>query len=224
MLKQLFLTAMLLAVFAGSAFAASTPPQVFDVNVVSPASGLTYYPNLKTEDKCIDFNIQVFDTNAAAPIHRLNIDFNTLKAGDSNRFMFTDLNLSSANCSFHGVTNNWGPGADCHVKYCFNGVKIPNGTYALDVNVAGYSSAGSRDTNARQVLTFTVDNRFIDSTTQAMLNLLPIAMALVVILFVVLGMMGIVGMDMVTKVLPMALAAIVGIIILTQVLQIMLGA
>lgn len=224
MLKQLFLTAMLLTVFSFGAFAASTPPQVFDVNVVSPASGLTYYPNLVDSQKCIDFNIQVFDTNAAAPTHLLNIDFNTLKAGDSNRFMFTDLNLSSANCSFHGVTNNWGPGADCHVKYCFNGVKIPNGTYALDVNVANYTPQGVRDYNARQVLTFTVNNRFIDGSTEAMLNLLPIAMALVVILFVVLGMMGIVGMDMVTKVVPMALAAIVGIIILLQVVKILLGA
>lgn len=217
MRKQLFLSIALLILLAGSGFAANTPPQVFDVNVITPATGSTFYPNLV--GKCIDFNFQVFDSNAGAPGHYANI---YLDYGDANTSLATDVNLDSTNCSFHGVSNVWTTGADCHIKWCVS-TKIPNNTYAVDVNIANKWPGGQRDLNAMQVLTLTVNNRFIDTSTQAILNLLPIAMALVVILFVVLGMMGIVGMDMVTKVLPLALAVMVGIVILTQVLQILLG-
>lgn len=216
--KQLFLVAMLVALFAGSAFAAY---QVFDVNVIYPTGGLTYYPNLN--GKCIDFNIQVYDTNELAPVRYANIDFNK-SGGDSNTFMVSDANLGSSNCGFHGTSNVWATGADCHLQYCFSTATIPNGTYVMDINVANKTRDGVRDYNHQTELVFTVNNRLIDTTTQAMLNLLPIAMALALILFVCLGMMGIVGMDMVTKVTPLALATIVGIIILLQIIQILLGA
>lgn len=221
MLKKALMLLIALALFAMPASAG-----VFDVNARwwgTTSKTLTVYPNLYGENQCIDFNITVDDSNAAAAIHRLTLDFNV--GIDKNRTFVRDFNLSSINCDFTTAANNWAnPGAECKINYCFaSGEKIANGTYAIDVNAWNIMRPGNRDYNARDVLTLTIDNRYIDSATQSMVNIIPIVLAAMIVIVALLGAFNYIPGKAVMVIIPALVATLIAIIVLTQLLVVMLG-
>jgi hypothetical protein len=222
MRKALF--PLFLLLFAGMAFAASTPYQKFDVNVISPTTGAVFYPNLYESHKCVDINFQVFDDNAGSSIHYVNVYYDlNINGTDGNVFMATDLNLSPANCSFHGGTSvNFATGADCHFKYCFSSNQQRNGTFALDVNAANKTN-GVRDLNAQQVLSFTIDNRYISSSTEAIVNVVPIVLVAAILIACALGLTGVISTGIIMVLVPVLIGVLVMLMIFQPVLLAMLG-
>lgn len=226
MLKKGLLVLALLALFSATASA-----KVFDVNAAwygtpntysSPNTTKTVYPNLYGSDQCIDFNVVVTDSNGLVAIHRLTLDFNV--GTDRNQTFVSDYNLSSTNCTF--VTeNDWdAPNAQCKVNYCFaTGTKIPNGTYTIDVNVWNVTLQGVKDYNAQAFLTLTVNNRYIDSATESMLNILPIVLAAVLMVVAIMGALGYVPGKAVLVVLPALVVVIIIILVFTQFLLVLKG-
>jgi len=220
MLKKALMLLMALALFAIPASAA-----VFE-NYSSwwgtTATSQTVYPNLYGPSQCIDFNVRIVDSNAAASIHRLTLDFNV--GTDTNRTFVSDLNLSSANCVFK-TSNVWStPGAICKINYCFaNGTKIASGTYAIDVNAWNIMLPGNKDYNARSVLVLTIDNRFIDPATQSMVNIIPIVLAAMLVIVALLGAFNYIPGKAVMVIIPALVATLIALIVLTQLLIVMLG-
>lgn len=201
--KKYLMAILMVVMFAGLANAAIT------VTIVKPTENQAFFPNLD-DTRFMDINFTVVDNNADIPIHTTTIQF---AIGDTNRIISNDVNLSSSNCSFKTDQIWTTPGASCLIKYTFPttiGGTIPTGSYVLDVNVvAKATGSGLEIAHNSGVTTFSIDNRFVNTAVEALLNILPIILiASMLVGIVLLGFGAIDGRTM----LIIAVGAVVSII------------
>lgn len=177
-LKKLLLPIMLIVMLV-SASAAIT------VTINKPTSGQVFFPKLENQ-RTMDVNITVVDNNADVSVHIATIQY---KYGDTNTFIWQDQNIGSDECSF-AVANVWtGLGATCQVTYTFprRASELSTNTYVLDVNVSGVDeTSGAPTVSGEKVGTFGINNRLVDTGTEAIIGLAMLALAAVIIISLVL--------------------------------------
>jgi len=218
--KKILIIAMLLIAMVGTASAAIT------LTVNTPTDAQLFRPNLDGETY-VDLNITFVDSTATNSVHTLGIQYAT---ADGNVFMTTDsnsdqpgtdLNMSSSNCSF-AVAEVWTtPGADCIIRYTFpTSPQIATGTYALDVNGSAYVG-GNITVTASTVRVFSIDNRWINSSVEALLIIIPIVLIAALIIGIVLVGFGVVSGQTVLILAVGAVVSIIAVIVLSGILDVL---
>ena len=218
--KKILVMALLLTLFAGLANAAVTIP-----SVTVPAANEIFYPNMGDRIVVLDFN--VIDTNTLNSIHTVTIDFNI--TGDTNKSIAADANLSSDNCTFT-TSNVWTtPGANCHIRYTFpsGSLEVPTGTFVMDFNAVGYThydgavEGGGYEGDANALVVFSVDNRFVNSSVEALLNIIPIVLIAAVLVGIVLMGFGVISGKTVLILAIGAVVSIIAVIVLSGILDVL---
>lgn len=168
-MKKQFLVILTLLFLATAALAAVT------VTVNTPADGATLLS--RTDNKCIDVNFTVTDTNAAAAIHTASIYYDF---GDSNSYIATDINLNGGDeCSLTPDVN-WN-GATCSVNYCFTTHDPGTGAYVLDVNVASGPTSADYTSGGEGIISFRIDAGILSSSGANVSALIPLVVAAILI-------------------------------------------
>ncbi len=213
--KKVLVIALMVTLFAGFANA------ITSITVAVPAANELFLPNLG--ERFIDFNFRIVDSNSLNSIHRITVDFNV--GTDTNYAIFTDLNLSSTNCDF-SVAEVWTtPGVNCKIRFVFpSGVRqITTGTHVLDFNVHSYTQLdgplGIEDGNA--VVTFRVDNRFVDTSVEALLNIMPLVLIAAMLVGIVLLGLGAIGGKTMIIIVVGAIVSIIAVIVLSGILGVL---
>ncbi len=205
-LKKLLIPWMVLLI-ASQAFGAIT-------TTVNQPNGQTFFPVTQNQ-RFMDVNFTVVDSNAGASIHTVIIQFDR---GDVNVFVANDANLDSSNCVFATAQTWTTPGADCVIRYTFprTGTTIPTGTYALDVNAIGKTPDGLFINNDVGVNTFSIDNRLVSSNVLAILALSTLILAGILILFLLGFLGGVLDANTMVFLAIVGIGAIIGIILVSE--------
>lgn len=205
---------ILILLLLGSAFAAVT------VTINSPTSGELFTPNLVSSDQVVVFDFNVVDSNIGGSVHiaTLMYDF-----GDGNTFVFQDRNLSTSNCSFL-ADDIWSTNGGAHCKFTYRWrthSPVTANNYAFDLNVSsGNVTTGNEVTVIGQdLITLSIDNRFIDSSTETMLNVISIVLMAAVLVVAALALVGKITGTTVLVTAVMAMTAVIVIVVLTIVID-----
>jgi len=196
------IVAMALFLFIAGASAAVTTTTVF------PADGETIYPNQGGVDD-IDFTFTVADTVATNGQHTATIKFWPTGSTDANTTVVADVNLGADICTdgtFSAVATT------CIYKYTLptGANAIGTNTYTLDVNVAAFASTGGATTaNDNDITSMTIDNRFVDTSVEALMNIVPVLLAAIILVGIVLAYLGKLTPEVA---LMLAISAVIGII------------
>jgi len=219
--KKILILAMVLIAMVGTANAAVT------VTVNTPTANQLFRPNLDGTTY-VDLNITFIDSVSTNGEHELGITFatpdgNVWVTSDSNtaRPGGTDQNMSSTECSF-ATANVWTtPGADCIIRYTFpTNPQLATGNYVLDVNGTAYTN-GQTTAEGLAIQTFRIDNRFVDTSTETMLNILPVILIAALLIGIVLAGFGKLGGNTVLMLAIGAVVSIIAVVVLTLILNVL---
>lgn len=221
--KKVLITALILVLFAGLANAAIT------VTVTTPAANQIYYPNVIDGDEYVSIVLAITDDTAANPRHSVAIQYDPT---DGNRWITpdentlttweNDLNLSSSNCTFTGVTDVWTTGATCTINYLIpTTTQIPTGTYIMDVNVVAWTNGGAVNGEIGSVRVFGLDNRYISASVEALLNILPVVLIAAMLIGVVLLGFGAISSRTLLVIVVGAVVSIIAVVVLSGILGVL---
>ena len=213
--KKFLILAMVLIAMVGTASAAPA----LTVNI--PTDGQMFRPNLDGT-VYVDLNItfvDAADVDQLNSVHELGIQFATADGNvwittDSNSAkQGTDLNMSSSNCTF-ATSNVWTTGADCIIRYTFpTNPQLGSGTYVLDINGSSYNVSGDINGTTTTIRVFNIDNRWINASTEALLNVVPIVLIAAVLVGVVLMGFGMIGGRTLLVIVVGAIVSIIAVVV-----------
>lgn len=220
--KRLFLPLIFLVMAMASVNATLT------VSTGVPASGQTFYPNLVQSDKCVDINFLVTDDNAQAPIKTVTIFYNYK---DGNTYVVTDLNLSVNTGGYCVGDVDWSAGAACKVNYCWADDKPANGGRVLDINVSAGHDANvatgstkiSRYASTESLTNFTIDNRYISTSVQGLVNTIPLVLVGIILAVIAAALLGYVGPKIAMVLLPGLIITLIALVVIAQFVLTLVG-
>lgn len=217
--KKIIILAMVLIAMVGTASATVT------LTLNAPTAGQVFRPNLDGT-KYMDLNITYLDDIEENSIHELGIQFETADGNvwittDSNtEKLGTDLNMSSSNCTFATADVWTTPGADCIIRYTFpTNPQLPTRGYVLDINGSSYVN-DLNDTGAA-IGTFSINNRWINSSTEALLNIIPVVLIAAVLVGVILMGFGTIGGKTLLVIIVGAIVSIIAVIVYTGLMDVL---
>ncbi len=206
-IKKLLIPLLVLLI-ASMAFAST-----ITVTVNQP-NGQTFFPVINNE-RFMDINLTIVDSNAANPVHTATIQFDR---GDVNIFVSTDQNLGSDECEFK-TSNVWTtPGADCIIRFTFprTGTILPTRNYVLDVNVVAVDVLGDNNAEGLGINTFGINNRLVSTNVMAILTLSTLILAAIFIISIALFLGNVIDGNMMVLIAVAGIGAVIGIILVSE--------
>lgn len=140
-----------------------------------------------------------------------------------------DSNIrASGVCStdIYGNDNNFNLGRNCVMV--INPIKtLKSGSYCFDLNVATYTAgtaaAGKYNADKNANVTMTVDNALVSTTTQNVLNLVPLALVAVAIVIIAGALIAIKAGANILPYLPALIAMLIALIVIGVFLTLLAG-
>ena len=191
---------------------------IITVTVVAPTAGQDFLPN-QGEDT-MDINFTVVDAIALNSVHTATIQFWNV---DANIIVAQDVNLDNSNCSFTTAETWTTPGVSCFFRYTFpiSGRPVETGTHVLDINVTGYEQGNLHEADDNVMTVFTVDNRYISTAVETMLNLAPLMLIAAVVVAGALTLAGVITARVALMAAVGAAVAVVATIVLALVMEVL---
>ena len=199
---------------------------VVTVTVNEPATGTGYAPNLFEADKCFDWDFNVLDTNSGAAVHTVSIQYSY---GDNNTFVIRDSNLGINYCTWGGSSTpaSWATlgGARCVIpNYCWATHDPVTGPYSALVDVNSYGlSILDQDADGNTHIKFSLDNRYISSSVEALVNVVPLVLVAAMIILVTMGLMGWVSPRTVIILLPGMIIVLISLLVIATLTGVMVA-
>lgn len=213
--KKLLLPALFLVLVMATANAAIT------VTVTTPTANKNYQPNMNDADDCMDLNFMVADNNTNQPVHKANIYYDH---PDGNVYILTDANLSGNSGGYCklGAAGSWAT-ATCALRYCWPS-DLTSGNYTIDVNVTGYHTGGTVSfANDEGFQNITIDNRYVTTSVEGLVNIIPIVLVGVILIVICLTLLGYIDPKIAAVLLPSLIIALIALMLLGQVSLMLIG-